>query len=139
MKPLSTPAWSDHPAPSLDHFAQLARAAFDALPEPFRGAAGEVVIRIDDFADEDVLAELGMEDPFELTGLYQGVDIGRREGLGPAPEPSRVFLYRRPILDEWCERGDVGLSELIAHVLIHEIGHHFGLSDDEIDVIEGDD
>ncbi len=126
-------------APSLDDFARLARQAFDALPSEFRAAAGEVVIRIDDFADEEVLAGFGMEDPFELTGLYHGVDIGSRDGLGPAPEPSRIFLYRRPILDEWCERGDVALSDLIAHVLIHEIGHHFGLTDDDIDAIEGED
>jgi predicted Zn-dependent protease with MMP-like domain len=126
------------PAPSLDDFARLARAAFEALPAPFRAAAGEVVIRIDDFPDAETLTEMGMEDPFELTGLYSGVDLARREGLGPAPEPSRVFLYRRPILDEWAERGDVGLSDLIAHVLIHEIGHHLGLSDDDIDRIEDD-
>jgi len=129
-------AWTARTAPSLDDFAIVARAAFDALPEPFRSAAGEVVLRIDDFADEETLASVGVEDPFELTGLYHGVDIGRREGLGPAAEPSRVFLYRRPILDEWCERGDIGLSDLIAHVLIHEIGHHFGLSDDDIHAIE---
>lgn len=123
-------------APSLDDFARLAREAFDALPAPFRQAAGEVVFRIDDFADEQTLKDLEIEDPFELTGLYHGVDIGSRDGLGPAFEPSRVFLYRRPILDEWCERGDVGLAELIAHVLVHEIGHHFGLSDDDIHAIE---
>ena len=131
--------WTDRPAPSLDDFAFIARAAFEALPEPFRSAAGEVVLRIDDFADEETMGSVGVEDPFELTGLYHGVDIGRREGLGPAAEPSRVFLYRRPILDEWCERGDISLSDLIAHVLIHEIGHHFGLSDDDIDAIEGED
>ena len=88
------------------------------------------------FADDEVLASFGMEDPFELTGLYHGVDIGLRDGMGPAPEPSRIFLYRRPILDEWAERGDVGLDEIIAHVLIHEIGHHFGLDDDQIHHIE---
>lgn len=131
--------WTAASAPSLDDFAALARAAFDALPEAFRSAAGDVVIRIDDFAAEDVLAEFGLEDPFELTGLYQGVDIGSRDSLGPAPEPSRIFLYRRPILDEWCERGDVTLPDLIAHVLIHEIGHHLGLTDDDIDAIEGED
>ena len=131
-----TDAAPDLMAPSLDDFARLARDAFDALPAEFRQAAGEVVFRIDDFADEQTLKDLEIEDPFELTGLYYGVDIGRREGLGPAPEPSRIFLYRRPILDEWCERGDVGLAELIAHVLIHEIGHHFGLSDDDMERIE---
>ncbi len=130
--------WADQVAPSLDDFARLAEQAWADLPATFREAAGEVVIRIDDFAPDEVLEEMGMEDPFELTGLYSGVDLSRREGLGPAPEPSRVFLYRRPILDEWCERGDVGLSEIIAHVLIHEIGHHFGLSDEAIDAIEAE-
>lgn len=139
IPPETTPppqAWADQVAPSLDDFARLARDAFDALPEDFRRAAGEVVFRIDDFADDQTLADLEIQDPFELTGLYHGVDIGRRDSLGPAAEPSRIFLYRRPILDEWCERGDVGLSEIIAHVLIHEIGHHFGLSDDDIHAIE---
>ncbi|MFC7377794.1 metallopeptidase family protein [Brevundimonas sp. GCM10030266] len=128
--------WSDQLAPSLEDFARLAKAAFDDLPEPFKGLAGDVVIRVDDFASEEVLAGFGMEDPFELTGLYHGLDIGLRDSMGPAAEPSRIFLYRRPILDEWCERGDVGLSEIIAHVLIHEIGHHFGLDDDQIHHIE---
>jgi predicted Zn-dependent protease with MMP-like domain len=131
-----TEPWTDQTAPSLDDFARLAREAFDGLPDPFRSLAGDVVIRVDDFADDEVLAGFGMEDPFELTGLYHGVDIGRRDELGPAAEASRIFLYRRPILDEWCERGDVGLSEIIAHVLIHEIGHHFGLDDDQIHHIE---
>lgn len=131
--------WTDRRAPSLDDLAALARRAFDALPEPFRSLAGEVVIRVDDFADEETLASFEMEDPFELTGLYHGVDLARRETLGPAAEPSRIFLYRRPLLDEWAERGDVTLGELVSHVLIHEIGHHFGLSDDDIDRVEGED
>ena len=129
-------AWSGRVAPSLDDFAELAEAAFAALPAVFRQAAGDVVFRVDDFADEETLAGFGMEDPFELTGLYQGVDIGHRDDMGPAIEPSRIFLYRRPILDEWCERGDVALDEIIAHVLIHEIGHHLGLDDDQIHAIE---
>ena len=128
--------WTDQLAPSLEDFARLAREAFDALPQPFKGLAGDVVIRVDDFASDEVLAGFGMEDPFELTGLYHGVDIGRRDSMGPAVEPARIFLYRRPILDEWVERGDVGLDEIIAHVLIHEIGHHFGLDDDQIHHIE---
>lgn len=123
-------------APSLDDFAALAEAAFADLPEPFRRLAGEVVFRIDDFPSEDVLDELGIEDPFELTGLYQGVDLSQRSVLDPTPHPSMVFLYRRPILDEWIARGDVTLAELVAHVLVHEIGHHFGLSDGDIDTIE---
>jgi predicted Zn-dependent protease with MMP-like domain len=131
-----TLTWTDQTAPALDDFARLARTALAALPEPFRSLAGEVVLRIDDFADAETLAALDIDDPFDLTGLYHGVDIGRRDGGGPAPEASRIFLYRRPILDEWCERGNVGLYEIVSHVLIHEIGHHFGLDDDDIHHIE---
>ena len=123
-------------APSLDDFAALAEAAFQALPEGFRRMAGEVIFRVDDFPSDEVLEELGIEDPFGLTGLYQGVHIGHRSDFGPAAQPSLIFLYRRPILDEWAERGEVTLEELVSHVLVHEIGHHFGLSDDDIDAIE---
>ena len=130
--------WTDAAAPSLDDFATLAAAAFAALPKAFRQMTGQVVFRIEHFADETVLDEMGIEDPFELTGLYHGVDLTQRSLLTPAPETSMVFLYRRPILDEWAERGDVTLGELINHVLVHEIGHHFGLSDDAIDAIEAD-
>ena len=129
------PTWTDQSAPSLDDFARLAREAFDALPEPFRSLAGEVVIRIDDFADEEILAGFGMEDPFELTGLYHGVDLGGRDSLGPAAEPSRIFLYRRPILDYWAEHEE-SLGAVVTHVLVHEIGHHFGLSDEDMERIE---
>ncbi len=128
--------WTDAAAPSLDDFAALARAAFAGLPAPIAAAAGDVVFRIDDFAADDVLADLGIEDAFELSGLYRGVDRIHRSVLDPVPEVSRVFLYRRPILDEWAELGDVTLGELVAHVLIHEIGHHMGLSDADIDAIE---
>jgi len=130
------PAWREAAAPSLDDIATLAETAFAALPDNFRKLAGEVVFRVDDFPSEDVLEDLEIEDPFELTGLYQGVDLARRSILDPSPEPARIFLYRRPILDEWVERGDVTLAELVGHVLTHEIGHHFGLSDDDIDAIE---
>lgn len=123
-------------APSLDDFAGLAEAAFAALPDAFRKMAGEVLFRVEDFASEEVLEALGIEDPFDLTGLYCGVDVGRRSVLDPASHPSMVFLYRRPILDEWAERGDVTLEALVEHVLIHEIGHHFGLSDGQIEAIE---
>ena len=123
-------------APSLDDLAALAETAFAALPEAVRRLTGEVLFRVEDFAPDEVLNELGLEDAFELTGLYQGVDIGRRSVLDPAPHPSMVFLYRRPILDEWAERGEVTLEELVSHVLVHEIGHHFGLSDADIDAFE---
>ena len=125
-------------APSLDDLAALGEAAFAALPEAFRKLAGEVIFRVEDFASEEVLADMGIEDPFELTGLYHGLDLSRRSVLDPSPQASMVFLYRRPILDEWAERGDVSLDELVSHVLVHEIGHHFGLSDADIAAIESD-
>ena len=136
---MSESALRDACAPSLDDIAALAEAAFAALPDRFRRLAGEVVFRVDDFASDEVLDDLEIEDPFELTGLYQGVDLARRSLFDPSPEPARIFLYRRPILDEWAERGDVSLAELVAHVLTHEIGHHFGLSDADIDAIEAAD
>jgi predicted Zn-dependent protease with MMP-like domain len=128
-------------APSLDDLAAMAEAAFEALPEGFRNLTGEVIFRVDDFAAEEVLDELGIEDAFELTGLYQGLDLTQRSTFDISPQPSMVFLYRRPILDEWAANGEITLEELVAHVLIHEIGHHFGLSDAQIDTIEaqGDD
>ena len=122
-------------APSLDDIERLARAAWANVPSSFRDLAGDVIFRIEDFADEQVLADLGMEDPFELTGLYQGVDLTQASMMDPAPPTPMVFLYRRPILDEWIERGDVTLGALVAHVLVHEIGHHFGLSDEDMDAI----
>jgi predicted Zn-dependent protease with MMP-like domain len=127
-------AWGK--APSLEDFAELAERAFAALPDGFRQLAGEVVFRVDDFPPDDVLEELEIEDAFGLTGLYSGVSLAERSSFGPEAGPSRVFLYRRPILDEWAERGEVTLEELVTHVLVHEIGHHFGLSDAQIDAIE---
>jgi predicted Zn-dependent protease with MMP-like domain len=124
-------------APSLDDMAALAEAAFARLPSAFRKAAGDVVVHVQDYADDETLDALGIEDPFELTGLYQGVDLTRRSILDPGDAPSRVFLYRRPILDEWAENGEVALGRLVEHVLIHEIGHHLGLSDADIEAIEG--
>jgi predicted Zn-dependent protease with MMP-like domain len=131
-----TPAPGFGRAPSLDDMAALAEAAFRALPQAFRSQVGEVIFRVDDFASDEVLDELGIEDPFELTGLYQGLDLGRRSVLGPSPQPSMIFLYRRPILDEWAAHGEITLEELVSHVLVHEIGHHFGLSDAQIEAIE---
>lgn len=119
--------------PSLDDIDRMAREAWAALPSASRKLAGDVLIRVEDFADEAVLTEMGIEDPFELTGLYSGVDLTQRSIMDAAPGQPMVFLYRRAILDEWIERGDVALDELVAHVLIHEVGHHFGLSDDHMD------
>ena len=130
------PDWKDDFAPSLEVIAALAEAALAELPGGFRKLAGEVEMRVLDFADEQILDDLGIEDAFQLTGLYQGPDLASRSVFDPSPGPSMLFLYRRPILDEWCERGDVTLGELVAHVLVHEIGHHFGLSDADIERIE---
>lgn len=116
----------------------MAQTAWDALPREFRALAGDVLIRIEDFADEEVLAEMGIEDPFELSGLYVGVDLTRQSISDPTPSQTMVFLYRRAILEEWIERGDVGLAELVSHVLVHEIGHHFGLSDEHMDQLLDD-
>lgn len=121
--------------PSLDDLNRLAREAWAALPAEFRALAGDVIFRIEDFADEATLADLGIDDPFELTGLYAGVDLTQRSIMDPAPQAPIVFLYRRAILDEWIDRGDVALADLVAHVLVHEVGHHFGLSDEQMDAL----
>ena len=136
---MSRPAadWSGALPPSLEDFAALAEAALASLPREFLALTGEVQMRVLDFAEDEVLDELGIEDPFQLTGLYHGPDLRSRTVFDPAPRPSMVFLYRRAILDEWCEHGEVPLGELITHVLIHEIGHHFGLSDADIERVEG--
>ena len=130
--------WVTRAAPSLDDFAALGQTAFAALPQPFRGLAGEVRMQVEDFASEDILDQMGIADPFELTGLYQGVSLAERSVLDPIPNIAQVYLYRRPLLDEWAERGDVTLGELITNVLVHEIGHHFGLSDADIHAAEED-
>ena len=121
--------------PSLDDIEALARAAWQALPAPFRALAGDIVFRIEDLADEAALGELGIDDPFVLTGLYVGVDLTQASLDSPAQVAPMVFLYRRAILDEWVERGDVSLGDLVSHTLVHEVGHHFGLSDDAMDAI----
>ena len=123
-------------APSLDDLAALAERAFAELPEGFRRLAGEVVFRVDDFPTSEVLDELGIEDPFELTGLYSGRPVGEKEGfMGELPQPDTIHLYRRPLLDEWVDTG-VSLEALITHVVVHEVGHHFGLSDEAMHALE---
>lgn len=128
--------WNGARAPSLDDLERLAVAAWERLPEQFRRICGDVVIRIDEFATDEVLDGLGIDSPFDLMGLYQGVSLDRR-ATGDLPrEPDMVFLYRRAILDYWAEATVEGLDDLVTHVLVHEIGHHFGLSDEDMERIE---
>ncbi|MEO0620826.1 MAG: metallopeptidase family protein [Pseudomonadota bacterium] len=123
-------------APSLDDFEALAEEALSALPEPFASHAARVVIRIADFADAETLTEMGIDDPFELTGLYRGIALTEKSHADAGALPDEVWLFRRAILDEWAARGDVTLSALIAHVLIHEFAHHFGWSDEDIAAVD---
>jgi predicted Zn-dependent protease with MMP-like domain len=122
--------------PDIDQFADMAASAFNDLPEGFRAMCGNVSIRVAEFADRETLDYFGMTNPYQLSGLYHGVDLTRRSVIDPVTFPDQVWLYRKPILAEWQQRGDVSLEFLIAHVLVHEIGHHFGLSDDDMHRIE---
>lgn len=115
----------------------MARAALERLPEPFAAHLEGVLLVVEDFADAETLATLGMGDPFELTGLYEGVPVGEKHNAS-GTMPDRIRLFRSPILDEWIARGDETLEHLVAHVVIHEVGHHFGLSDADIDALEAD-
>ena len=122
-------------APDAAAIEKLAEAAIARLPEPFRRHLDGVVLRIDDFGDEAVLKELGIEDPFELSGLYTGRPIGEQSSMLSGELPAMIHLYRRPLLDEWAETG-VSLEELVTHVIVHEVGHHFGFSDEDMHAIE---
>ena len=122
-------------SPSADEIEAIARRALEALPEPFAASLGEVVLLVEDFADDETLRSVGIEDPFELTGIYEGIPLTERSVDQSGALPDRVRLFRRPILDEWAE-GDDSLEHLVAHVLIHEIGHHFGLSDEDMHALE---
>ena len=119
-------------APDLATFQMMTEDAYAGLPEGFRRAAGRISIHVQDIADADVLADLGIETPMRLTGLYQGIPLIHDSVTHPNPESARIFLYRKPLLAELQTRPDVTLTELIEHVVIHELGHHFGWSDDEM-------
>ncbi len=119
-------------APDIEAIEQIARDTVAALPEPWRAAALQVALRVEDFASPDMLAGLGMDDPFELTGLYEGIPLTEKSVMDQPMGPDTVWLFRRAILDEWVDRGNVTLAELVAHVTIHEFAHHFGWSDDDI-------
>jgi predicted Zn-dependent protease with MMP-like domain len=125
----------DHIAPTLDEIEELARETVANLPLAFRGEAEKVAIVVADFADEEVLKDLDME-AFDLTGLYDGVPLTEKSNWDVPQGPDTVWLFRRPILDEWAERGNVTIADLVAHVTIHEFAHHFGWSDDDIAAID---
>ena len=124
-----------HRALSLAEFEAIANAAFKGLPAHFRDMTKDVLIRVEDFPTEDVLDSLGIDSPFGLLGLYQGVDLASKSVLDAPQAPDMIFLYRRPLLDYWCAEGE-DLTHLVRHVLIHEIGHHYGFSDEEMERIE---
>jgi len=122
-------------APDAQTIEELARDVIARLPEAFAAHLGGVILRVEEFAEEAVLAELEIEDPFELTGLYTGRPIGDKSVSDSGAMPDMIHLYRRPLLDEWVETG-VALGALIVHVVIHEVGHHFGLSDADMHALE---
>ncbi len=121
---------------TLEEMEELGREAIAGLPDAFREQLGDVVFAVEDFADEETLRDLGLENPFELTGVYEGHALTERSLEMSGTLPTRIRLFRRPILDEWAERGDETLEHLVRHVVIHEIGHHFGLSDDDMHALE---
>jgi predicted Zn-dependent protease with MMP-like domain len=123
-------------APSAGEIEAVARAALARLPAPFAAHLEGVVLVVEDFADDATLAELGIADPFDLTGLYEGVPVGEKHSAPSGTLPDRIRLFRAPILDEWIARGDESLEHLVAHVLVHEVGHHFGLSDAAMHALE---
>ncbi len=129
--------WKSAVVPSLADFEVMAAAAWSRLPPEFRQMCGDLIIRCEDFAMDDVLDELGIESPFDLMGLYQGVSLDQKSVLDGPRDPDMVFLYRRAILDYWIEEGET-LGDLITHVLVHEIGHHFGFSDADMSEIEAE-
>ena len=138
---MSDPAFSDPlewggvRAPSLDEIEVIAIEAFRRLPTKFRALCEDLVIRVEDFPTDEVLDQMGAESEFDLLGLFQGVGLPQQSNNDVARLPNMIWLYRRPILDYWAEH-DEALGRIVRHVLVHEIGHHFGLSDDDMAAIE---
>ncbi len=128
--------WDQKHAPSAGDIEALAEAAIAALPEAYRAEAAKVVLRIEDMAPEDMLEDLDLADAFELTGLYDGIPLTQKSVMDQPLQPDTIWLFRRAILDEWVDRGNVGLGTLVAHVYVHELAHHFGWSDADIAKID---
>ncbi len=130
------PFWADRQAPSLADFEAIAEEAFRSIPASFRSLAGDVTIAVAEFPEDDVVEEMEEESPFDILGLFEGVGLTEASATpGTGEMPNRIWLYRRPILDYWAEHEET-LAAIVAHVLIHEIGHHFGLSDDDMEAID---
>jgi predicted Zn-dependent protease with MMP-like domain len=129
------PGAMNRQAPDAAAIEALARAALARIPEPFRAYLADVVLIVEEFADDETLDTMGIEDPFDLSGLYHGRPVGEKSSFDSGALPDRIHLYRRPLLDEWVETG-VSLEALITHVVVHEVGHHFGLSDDDMHALE---
>ena len=128
--------WKARSAPGIEVIEALAQAAVAALPPQFAAAAGAVAIRVEDFPPDEFMEELDLNDPFELSGLYEGIPMTEKSVMDQPMRPDTVWLFRRPTLDEWCERGEVSLGDLVAHVTVHEFAHHFGWSDEDIAAID---
>ena len=133
--PAQLRSWQNRLSPSLTDFERLAAEAYRALPPEFLALTGEVIIRVADFPEDDALDELGLESPFDLLGLFEGRGVAEKWNPSTGEWPNRITLYRRPILDYWAENEET-LGDIVTHVLIHEIGHHFGMSDDDMEQIE---
>lgn len=127
--------WRNRLAPSADDLALLAEEAVSIIPDPLRSHLEGIVFQIAEFPDDDMVNELGLDSPFDLLGLYQGVSLAERSTAMTPDQPDMIFLFRRPILDYWIAEGEL-LDHLVRHVLIHEVGHHFGLSDDDMHALE---
>lgn len=128
MAPFNSP-------PDLADFEAMAHEALKSIPDHLRSNVTDVVIRVDDFPDENIQRDMGLQNPFELLGLYQGVPLDAKSVSDAPQDIDIVYLFRRPLLDYWCETGEE-LEHLVRHVLIHEIGHHFGFSDDDMTRLE---
>lgn len=127
--------WESRKAPSLDELEVMAHEVYERLPQRFRRMCEGLIIRVDDFPTDEVLDTMGAESEFDLLGLFRGIGLPFRSHEEIAPLPNMIWLYRRPILDYWAEH-DESLGHIVRHVLVHEIGHHFGLSDDDMAEIE---
>jgi predicted Zn-dependent protease with MMP-like domain len=132
----STAGIGDALAPSLDDLEMLARSAYAALPDEFRTLVGDIQFRVTEFPEADVLADLSIESEFDILGLFHGIGLAHDAATPVTGRlPNMIWLYRRPILDYWAENEET-LGSIVTHVLVHEIGHHFGLSDDDMEAIE---